>query len=79
MTRITTLSLLTAIALVCPSTSAGAEESREKKIPKSDATSAWGYYGITPESPDGKRLCYAVYPEPMDLDRKEKYPVYQAE
>jgi hypothetical protein len=61
------------------STAAGAEEPREKKIPKSDSTSAWGYYGITPESPDGKRLCYAVYPEPMDLDRKEKYPVYQAE
>lgn len=52
---------------------------RERKIPLSDATSAWGYYGVTPESPDGKRLCYALYPEPIDLARKERYPVYPAE
>ena len=53
--------------------------SRERKIPLSKATSAWGYYGVPPESPDGKRLCYAVYPEAIDLARKERYPVYPAE
>ncbi len=52
---------------------------RERKIPLSDATSAWGVYGVPPESPDGKRLCYVVYPEPIDLARKERYPIYPAE
>jgi len=39
----------------------------------------WGYYGVPPESPDGKRLCYALYPEPIDLNRDERYPVYPAQ
>ena len=52
---------------------------RERKIPLSDATSVWGYYGVPPESPDGKRLCYALYPEPIDLNRDERYPVYPAQ
>ena len=52
---------------------------RERKIPQSEATSVWGYYGVTPESPDGKRLCYALYPEPIDLTRNEKYAVYPAQ
>ena len=52
---------------------------REHRIPASNATSVWGYYGVSPESPDGKRLCYVVYPEPIDLGRQERYPVYPAE
>ncbi len=54
-------------------------DARERKIPLSDATSTWGYYGVPPESPDGKRLCYALYPEPIDLKRDEQYPVYPAQ
>lgn len=54
-------------------------DARERKIPLSDATSVWGYYGVTPESPDEKRLCYALYPEPIDLNRDERHPVYPAE
>jgi len=56
----------------------GARE-RERKIPLSTATSVWGYYGVTPESPDARRLCYALYPEPIDLKRNERYPVYRAQ
>jgi len=54
-------------------------DARERKIPLSNATSSWGYYGVTPESPDEKRLCYTLYPEPTDLIRDEKYPVNLAE
>ena len=53
--------------------------SREKKITPGEATTTWGYYGITPESPDAKRLCYARFPQPIDLTRDEKYAVYPAE
>jgi len=52
---------------------------RERKIPRSNATSVWGYYGVSPESPDGKRLCYAVFPEPVDLKRPERHAVYPAQ
>jgi Tol biopolymer transport system component len=45
----------------------------------SDATTSWGYYGVTPESPDEKRLCYALYPEPTGLVDDVKYPVNPAE
>jgi len=39
----------------------------------------WSYYGVTPENPDAKRLCYALYPEPIDLKRNERHPVYPAQ
>lgn len=55
------------------------DDSRERKMAISDATSAWGYYGAVPESPDGRRLCYAVFPHPIDLSSTERYPVYPAE
>ncbi len=51
---------------------------REQKIPMSDAVSTWGYYGVPPESPDRKRLCYALFPKPIDLKSKEKYDVNPA-
>jgi len=46
---------------------------RERKIPLSDAMSSWGYYGVTPESPDGKRLCYTIFPNPDGLANKTLY------
>ncbi len=52
---------------------------RERKIPLSNATSSWGYYGVTPESPDEKRLCYALYPEPTETTNDERYAVHPAE
>ena len=52
---------------------------RERKIPLSSDTSVWGYYGVSPESPDAKRLCYAVFPEPVDLKRNERHAVYTAQ
>ena len=52
---------------------------RERKIPLSNATSVWGYYGVSPESPNAKRLCYALYPEPIDLKRNERHVVYPAQ
>ena len=56
-----------------------APNTRERKIPLSNATSSWGYYGVTPESPDEKRLCYALYPEPTDSTNDVKYPEHPAE
>jgi len=56
-----------------------APNARERKIPLSDATSTWGYYGVTPESPDEKRLCYALYPEPSKSASDVKYPDAPAE
>ena len=55
------------------------QANRERKIPLSDATTVFGYYGVTPESPDEKRLVYALFPGEMDLDRPEKYAVHPAE
>jgi hypothetical protein len=52
---------------------------RQRKIPLSSATSVWGYYGVSPESPDAKRLCYALFPETIDLKRKERHVVYPAQ
>lgn len=50
---------------------------RERKIPLSDATSSLGYYGVTPESPDGKRLVYTVFPDEVkDLTREGRNIVY---
>ena len=54
-------------------------EARERKRTPGDATTAWGYYGVTPESPNGKRLCYARFPGPIDLTRNVKYAIYPAE
>jgi hypothetical protein len=55
------------------------QAARERKVPLSDATTAWSYYGVSPESPDSKRLCYALYPEPVDLNRTEKHATAPAE
>ena len=55
------------------------QETRERKIPISDAASVWGYYGVTPESPDQKRLCYALFPGVIDLPTPENYPVRPVE
>ncbi len=52
---------------------------RERKIPLSDATSVWSYYGVTPESPNEKRLCYVLYPKPIGLDSEKQYPVNPAQ
>ena len=57
----------------------GKLDARERKIPLSDATTSWGYYGVTPESPDEKRLCYALYPGPIDLKRDEKHAIHPAQ
>lgn len=59
-------------------TEARIEESRERKITISGKGSAWGLYGVHPDSPDGERLVYTVYTEPVDLERKELY-YYPAE
>ena len=60
-------------------TPAAKSNARERKIPLSNATSVWGYYGVSPESPNAKRLCYALFPEPIDLKRKERHVVYPAQ
>ncbi len=55
------------------------QETREKKISLGDATTLWGYYGVTPESPDEKRLCYARFPGVIDLPGPEKYTMRPVE
>lgn len=55
------------------------QETREQKISLGDATTLWGYYGVTPESPDEKRLCYARFPGVIDLPGPEKYTVRPVE
>jgi len=66
-------------AHIDPETPTPTPNAHERKIPLSSATSSWGYYGVTPESHDGKRLCYALYPEPTGLTDDVKYPVHPAE
>ncbi len=37
------------------------EAVREHRVGPGDVTTSWGYYGVTPECPDGERLVYAVF------------------
>jgi hypothetical protein len=55
------------------------QETREQKISLGDATTLWGYYGVTPESPDEKRLCYARFPGVIDLPGPDKYTMRPVE
>lgn len=55
-----------------------ADNVSEQKISISGQGSAWSYYGVHSDSPDGRRLIYTVYTEPLYLERKELY-YYPAE
>ena len=69
-----TLSVVTLTAL-CFTSLFGKDPSREQSavaqhlIYSETASSSWGKYGVSPESPNGKRLCFAVYPENLILKR----------
>ena len=50
---------------------------RKRKIPLSDATSSWSYYGVTPESPVVKKLTYTIFlAEVKYLTRESRNIVY---